>query len=228
MTPLVSVIIPVHNGAPFLREALESVFAQTHRPLEVIVADDASTDDSASIAESFPGVDCLRLPKVGVSAARNRAVERSTGDWLAFLDADDRWFPSKLGTQLSAGEADPAAGLVLARQTFRFECDPPGWFRGPTDGSPATGFEPSAWLVRRDVFEIVGPFDEGRSLGEDTDWFARAIDAGVRYIVPEPILLERRIHPWNATSRIEDPRGHVLGLLRGSLRRKAANGGANV
>ncbi|MBK7724457.1 MAG: glycosyltransferase family 2 protein [Dehalococcoidia bacterium] len=143
MNPLVSVIIPVHNGAHFLPDSLASVFDQEYRPIEVIVADDGSTDGSAEVAESFPGVRCLRLEKGGVSRARNLAVAASTGEWLAFLDADDRWFPRKLTEQVALGEARPDAGLVLCREVHRFSVDIPEWFHGPTDGgAPRTSLPP--------------------------------------------------------------------------------------
>ncbi|MBK6561815.1 glycosyltransferase family A protein [Candidatus Amarobacter glycogenicus] len=221
MNPLVSVIIPVHNGAHFLPDSLASVFAQEYRPIEVIVADDGSTDGSAEVAESFPGVRCLRLEKGGVSRARNLAVAASAGEWLAFLDADDRWFPRKLTEQVALGEACPEAGLVLCRVIHRFSVDIPEWFYGPTDGSAVTAYEPSAWLVRRAVFERVGGFDEARSLGEDTQWLSRAWDLGISHLVAEEIGLERHIHGANATGLIQNRRV-VFDILRESVERKRA------
>lgn len=98
----VSVVIPCYNGAAYLRETLESALAQTHAPLEVIVVDDGSTDDSAAIAESFgPPVRVIRQENRGESAARNVGVRASRGDWIAFLDADDLWDPCKLEAQLA-------------------------------------------------------------------------------------------------------------------------------
>lgn len=98
----VSVIIPCYNGAPYLRETLESALAQTHTPLEVIVVDDGSTDDSAAIAESFgPPVRVIRQENQGESVARNRGIDEARGEWIALLDADDLWKPRKLELQLS-------------------------------------------------------------------------------------------------------------------------------
>jgi len=223
--PLISVIVPVYNGARYLAEAIESVIAQDYTPLEIIVASDGSTDESPMIARSFPDVTCLDLPHGGVSRARNVAVERSMGKWLAFLDADDRWLPGKLRAQVAAGESegDAAIGFVVCGRVYRFEGEAPGWFMGPTDGRAETAFEPSAWLIRRSVFDAVGPFDEARSLGEDTDWLSRAWDRGVTHLTLEETFLERRIHGANATRVLVNPNREMLKILRESLVRKRQN-----
>ncbi len=97
----VSVVIPCYNGAPFLRETLDSVLAQTHAPLEVIVVDDGSTDASAAIAESYgPPVRVIRQQNQGESVAQNRGIDESQGRWIAFLDSDDVWKPTKLERQI--------------------------------------------------------------------------------------------------------------------------------
>ena len=95
--PSISVVIPCCNAAAFLRATIASILGQTQSVLEVIVVDDGSTDDSASIAESFgPPVRVIRQPNQGESAARNRGIEAAVGEWVAFLDADDLWLPTKI------------------------------------------------------------------------------------------------------------------------------------
>ena len=112
-----SVIIPAYNAERYIRKAVESCLGQTYAPYEIIVIDDASTDSTAAIAESFPSpVRVIRLAKnSGVSVARNRGVEASTGDWLAFLDADDWFLAEKLELQRRCALKNENAVLIYTR-----------------------------------------------------------------------------------------------------------------
>ena len=107
--PAVSVIIPTYNRAAYLEAAVRSVLAQTHRPSEVIIVDDGSTDDTAELCMSFPEpVRYIRQDNAGVSAARDRGIREAKGEYLAFLDSDDVWHPTKLETQLTVLQRFPA------------------------------------------------------------------------------------------------------------------------
>jgi glycosyltransferase involved in cell wall biosynthesis len=220
---LVSVIVPVYNGARFLVEALDSVFAQTYRPLEVIVIDDGSTDESGTIARTYPDVRYIRQSNAGVSAARNRGVEAASGQLLAFLDQDDVWFPDKIRKQADALMARPTDGFVLCQQVTRLERgDPlPGWARFLKLEEALGSFVPSGWLLRRSVFEQVGPFGTDYANGQDTDWLARAKDACVDYGMVEEPLLVYRIHRGNASGNTETSARDLLRLLRESVHRQA-------
>lgn len=111
--PTVSVVIPCYNGATFLRETLDSVLAQTYPVMEVLVIDDGSTDDSATIAESYgPPIRVIRQPNQGESVARNRGIDEARGDWIAFLDADDLWFEDKLHKQIAFTKIHPEIRCV--------------------------------------------------------------------------------------------------------------------
>jgi glycosyltransferase involved in cell wall biosynthesis len=115
---LVSVVIPVFNAEKYLRQAISSALDQTLPPHEIIIVDDGSTDSSREIASSFgPAVICLSQQHQGPSAARNLATARSSGDWIAFLDADDYWLPDKLARQAAVIEADPNVELVYTGRT---------------------------------------------------------------------------------------------------------------
>ena len=183
---LVSVIIPVYNGESYLSEAVESVYAQTIRPLEVIVIDDGSTDGSAAVARSFEDVRFYRQPNRGAADARNRGTELAHGSFLAFLDADDVWTPQKLRIQMAALLEKAGTGYGL--RPGRAVLEPGTWrcpaFRPcrpvherPARGRPAdpAGFFPSSGVVsfRFDVGRIHRLVCQGHGPGTETDCATR-------------------------------------------------------
>ncbi|MDB4540234.1 glycosyltransferase [bacterium] len=119
--PTVSVIIPCYNRAQQLSRAIDSVLNQTVQPLEVIVIDDGSSDDSAETARSFSHpVSVYEQANAGAAAARNRGIKLAKGGWIAFLDSDDIWHKNKIERQLQALENSPKAGLIFTdTQTVR-------------------------------------------------------------------------------------------------------------
>jgi glycosyltransferase involved in cell wall biosynthesis len=187
-TPLVSILIPCHNAAPWLGTTLESALAQTWLNKEIILVDDGSTDGSPAIAQSFAGrgVRLFSQPNSGASAARNRAMREARGDFDQFLDADDLLAPGKIGAQLTLLAARPP-GTVATCAWGRFTTDPvaarfvdEAVFRDfrPLDflrlaGETGAMMHPSAWLVPRAVAEKAGPWDESLSLNDDGEYFAR-------------------------------------------------------
>jgi len=216
----ISVVIPAFNAARFISDALESVLAQSVRTDEVLVVDDGSVDQTREVAGRFRGVQVLTTAHAGVSHARNHGVRCSSGSWIAFLDADDTWHPDKLKKQLAVASIAPETGVVMARQTYRFDCPVPAWFRGRQDGGSEPGFQPSNWLVRRATWEMVGQFDESRTHSEDTDWLARARDLGVVVRAADFPLVVHRIHDANASGMPAAVRSGVLSALRDSVQRK--------
>ena len=122
MKARVSTVIPCFNAAPFLRQTINSVRSQSHIPCEVLVIDDGSTDESAAIARSYgPPVRVITQANRGESAARNRGICEATGDWIAFLDADDLWLPRKLEEQLAV--VGPGVACVHTNyRTFGTHC----------------------------------------------------------------------------------------------------------
>jgi glycosyltransferase involved in cell wall biosynthesis len=108
--PTVSVVVPCYNGADYLEECLRSAVAQTHPPLEVIVVDDGSTDGSAALATALGApIRVIRQENSGESVARNRAIDEARGEWVAFLDADDVWRPTKLERQVAVASRETVA-----------------------------------------------------------------------------------------------------------------------
>src|SRR5215469_8348389 len=101
-SPLVSCIVPVFNGEQYLAEALDSILTQTYRPLEIIVADDGSTDGTAAVVARYGNrVRYLFQPNAGTAAACNLGIKAAQGDFIGFLAADDLWHPEKLARQLA-------------------------------------------------------------------------------------------------------------------------------
>ena len=114
--PFVSVIIPVYNGKKFIEEAIKSVFMQNYDPMEIIVVDDGSTDDTSCIVQSFKDVRYIYQPNQGVAAARNTGIHNSRGELIAFLDADDYWPSNKLDLQVDCLLKHPHVGYTLGMQ----------------------------------------------------------------------------------------------------------------
>jgi len=114
MTPeLVSVVIPVYNGAAHLRQAIESVLSQTYAAVELIAVDDGSTDESPAVLQQYANrLTIIRQANAGVATARNSGIQRATGEFIAFLDQDDWWHPEKLERQVAVFREDDGIGLV--------------------------------------------------------------------------------------------------------------------
>jgi glycosyltransferase involved in cell wall biosynthesis len=199
--PVVSCIVPVFNGEQYLREALESVLAQTYRSLEVIVADDGSTDGTAAIVASYGDrVRHLRQDNAGAPAARNLGLQAARGDLIAFLDADDLWQQDKLARQVARFAARPDLEVSVTHiQNFwipelHAEAER---LRDHPIAAPQPGYVTVTMLARRDVFDRVGPFNTALSVGDPMEWFARAIEQGIQIELLPDTLVYRRMHQHN-------------------------------
>lgn len=225
MNPVASVIIPVFNGARFLREALDSVATQEVGPLEVLVVDDGSTDESVAIAEAS-GARVLKQEHGGVARARNVAIAAATTPVFSFLDQDDVWHRAKLRLQLAALERQPEA-VSLTRQDFFLEpplAAPPAWFARPElIGVPHPGWAPSCTVFRREVFARVGPYDERLAQASDSDWIARAKELGIVFHVLDEVLVRRRIHGANDSATPTAFR-ELMQVARNAAARRRQNG----
>lgn len=198
---LVSVIIPVYNCRLYLAESIQSVLAQCHRPIEIIVIDDGSTDGSPDIARQFPDVQLHLQSNRGSNAARNRGVQLSQGEFIAFLDQDDLWTPTKLSDQLALFKDNVETALVFGHVQNFFTPDIPISKRlGYGDVSRSIpGFHVGTLLLRRQTFLEIGYFDEQREYANFIEWYSAAVDRGFKHVVLPQVVMKRRIHNTNMT-----------------------------
>ena len=196
-SPTFSVVIPLFNKETEIARAIQSVLAQSYRDSEIVVVDDGSTDEGASVVEGIddPRIHLIRQSNGGVSAARNRGIAAARADLVAFLDADDEWLPDFLSTIASLFGAYPQAGACATA----FFIDKG---RGHVHGSRTSGLPRPPWAgiipdyfrtapgvvwssavaVRRNVFGAVGGFREGFHRGEDLDmWMRIAVRFDIAY-----------------------------------------------
>ena len=205
--PRLSIIVPVFNRAHCILRALESVREQRVAGFELIIGDDASTDDAWEIVRrKFPSARLARLEvNAGAASARNAALRIATGEYLAFLDSDDEWLPGKLAAQLEYLEKHPE---VVACATSHFYAlrdgrrreviveNPPDWSVRLQSGQPFHGA--STPVVRRSVLESVGLQDESLRVLEDWDWMLRIAQNHRIHVLPEPLSLIHENSPSNA------------------------------
>lgn len=220
---LISVIIPAYNREGYLREAIDSILAQTAGRFEIIVIDDGSTDSTAAIAQSYGDpVQCHSQPNQGIGAALNHGLRLATGEWLAFLDSDDLWAPEKTPIQLAHFARHPQLDLVFGHGTEFISPEiPAGQITlgsRPTDPRPMQSY--CALLARREAFLRVGRFDEKLALGQFIDWQARARALGLREDMVTATVLHRRIHGNNTTMRRHADYRDYLKILKDHLDRK--------
>lgn len=201
----VTAVIPVHNGQRFVADSVRSVLGQTQPVHECLVVDDGSTDETVAALRDFgTPVRVIRQPHQGVAAARNAGIRAATGEYVAFLDADDVWLPTKIERQLAVlGAADSPSGAytgyVIAAADLRPRRIVVHSHRGPFPPvelallveAPGLGFSFTA-LVRRAAAQEVGGFDERLSTSADIDFAWRLHRRGGLVGVTEPLAIHRR------------------------------------
>ncbi|MCG5517203.1 MULTISPECIES: glycosyltransferase [unclassified Ectothiorhodospira] len=220
----VSVIIPAYNARSYIGDAIHSVEAQGIDHLELIVVDDGSTDGTGDyIKHHHPSVELIRKSNGGAATARNAGLARATGEYIAFLDADDLWLPGKLEAQLSHLAANPQVQLVCSGFE-RWEPDSQGEFpslqplleQAQTIPQDALDTEFSGWIYhkllldcrvwtstvvfRRSLMNDIGRFDESLRLGQDYDYWLRASRHTPIHTLRRPMAVYRQ-HAHSATAR---------------------------
>jgi glycosyltransferase involved in cell wall biosynthesis len=202
--PLVSVIIPTYNAARTIQETVESVLQQTLSDLELIIINDGSQDNTVEVLSKIddPRLKVFSFPNGGVAVSRNRGLEKATGDYIAFLDADDLWTPNKLEAQYRALQANPQAGVAYSWTDY---IDEAGNYIAPCAQATNSGNlyklllladvigSGSNPLVKAEAIAKVGPFDPAVVPTEDWDMWLRLAEHFEYVAVPETHVLYRQV-----------------------------------
>ncbi len=212
--PVISIIMPAYNVAHYVTEAIDSVLAQTLTDWELIIVNDGSTDDTGARIKQFdsPRIQPIEQPNAGVSSARNRGIAVARGEWIAFLDADDRWRPDALERLLAGARSEPSTVVAYGEGVVM---DATGRVTGP-EAAPLLAARPSGFilrdllkanfvvnpgvvLTRADALRTVGGYCADLRMAEDWELWTRVAKQGNwLYIGGQPIL-EYRQRPDSAT-----------------------------
>jgi glycosyltransferase involved in cell wall biosynthesis len=172
------------------------------------------------VVDRFDGVRCVCQENRGAPSARNSGVREARGEIIAFLDCDDLWSPGKLELQISRLTSDPTRDIVLGH-TQLMRLIPGGQGHAfELWGQPVMALSMGAAVVRRSVFDRVGPFDESQRYSDDLDWFMRARDVGLAIDVHEDVVQYYRRHASNMTNDVEIGKRYLLSMFKKSIDRR--------
>ena len=223
---LVSVIVPVYNGARFVADAIATIDSQNYTPLEIIVVDDGSTDETQQVVAGYSDrVQYFYQKNQGPAAARNRGLSVARGEYIAFLDVDDQWPCDKLQRQIEAFVAQPQLEIVngyVQMLQLTENTDKPATFQPRYP--PVVSFNLGSALFRRRVFDQVGLFDSSQIHSEDVDWFTKARELQVPMAVLETVTLLYRKHETNLTHDRQENIKAFMQVLHKSIQRRKAKG----
>lgn len=201
--PKISIIIPAYNAELTIKCTIKSVQNQTYRDYELIIIDDGSTDQTTKIVGEIAD-DRLKLfsyQNAGVSVARNRGIQQATGEYIAFLDADDLWTRDKLEKQVAILETNPEVGVVYSQtycidsqSNFLYNCDPVSFTGNVLPELLLTNFlhNGSNPLIRQQAIATVGEFDSSINSSEDWDYYLRLAALYPFAVVPEYQIVYRQ------------------------------------
>ncbi len=221
--PLISVIIPVYNGDRYLKEAIESVLAQDYEPLEIIIIDDGSTDNSANIAQSFgKKINYYYQENGGHGSAINYGLEVAKGDYLAFLDSDDIWSENKLTLQMKVMLNEPEIDILLGmvKQFFSPELDQETKAKIYCEPNLMKGYVFGTMIIKRDAFLRVGKLNQNYTIGSFIDWFFNASESKINIKILPELVLYRRLHTTNSTIVNPQNRSDYARIIKTVLDRK--------
>jgi glycosyltransferase involved in cell wall biosynthesis len=231
--PTISVIIPAFNAQATIKETIASVQAQTFSDFEIIVIDDGSTDNTLKILQQITDsrLRIFSYSNGGTAVARNRGISQATGDYIAFLDADDLWTPNKLERQLQALKTHPEAGVAYSWTYFLDEIGNKSYADTSTSYEGyvyayliVTNFlhNGSNPLILKQAIDTVGLFDQALHPCEDWDFYIRLASIYPFVLIPEPQVVYRQAR-GTATSKIELIEKKMLNVIDRAFRAAPSN-----
>lgn len=213
----VSVVIPVFNAARYLEATLESVLDQSYLPLEIVIIDDGSWDNSRTIVQQVaPQARYYYFEHTAPPTPYNKGISLTNGDLIAFLDHDDLWLPDKLAWQVAAFRADPALAISFGMVEQFYS---PDVFASPPPPERMVGHIPSAMMVSRPVFQQIGLFNPQWQVGYFLEWVLKATEQGLKIATLPHLLARRRIHNTNLGIRKQAQQREYAQVLKQHLDR---------
>lgn len=226
MQPLISVILPVKNGALFIDEALRSVDqATTNDHYEIIVVNDGSNDTTETVLVPWlkqKNIHYFTQTCQGPAVARNKALSVATGEYIAFIDADDVWTSNHIQVLLKQLEQHPESDIALGytqRYLTPLSTHSP-LCSGELFGKPILLASFGCGLFRRKVFEVVGSLDPGLTFHEDIEWYMRAKEKNIIFTITQQVVKYYRLHNANITRDLHPTDPQLLRVLAKSLSRR--------
>ncbi|WP_337044732.1 glycosyltransferase family 2 protein [Emticicia sp. 17c] len=213
--PALSVIIPCYNSEKYIRATLESIFVQQTAIYEIIVIDDASTDNTPAILKSFPQIRYYQQQNQGPSVARNYGLQLAQSDLICFLDHDDVLAANKFEIQLRFLAQNPDVDIVMGKSKY---------FKDDDLNDPAHESHFSvllgACIFRKAVFTKVGLFEADNWYCQDFDWFLKAFEKNIPIIRHDDLMFYHRLHETNLSNRRPQARLDILKMLKQSIDRR--------
>jgi glycosyltransferase involved in cell wall biosynthesis len=221
---LISVVLAVYNGERYVSDAIKSILDQDYPNYEIIVVNDGSDDQTLATLQAYGNkINLISLEvNKGQGFARNYAIKHAKGKFLAFLDHDDMWVSDKLSKQHHFFITQPSCDYVICRMTSQL-LEGQEW---PSNlnlnhySKDSVALILGTTLIKKKSFLKVGWFDSQFGSADDTDWFARASDAGLKKGVVDEVLLVKRIHSSNISLNSAEANKNLFKALRSSVRRK--------
>lgn len=211
----VSVVLPLFNGARFIRRALDSIIAQSHSVDEIVVVDDGSTDSGAEIVlNEYPSARLIKQSNAGVANARNKGWKACHTSWIAFMDQDDEWMPDKIEKQIGLAQKDRKHDWVSCNQRYQsYNNNLPDFLR-PALQTDHISHVPSSWLIRKSVLVSLNGFDEGYRYTSDLDLIRRYRATNGKDVYCAQTLLIKHITGENESRAMASMTKELFSVLR--------------